>query len=75
MAAVNAKGKVTFEFLNTDNEKFTETPFYVDCNLLKDDTATSATEKADMITANSMLSTLVAGTMTACKLTYEVPIV
>lgn len=73
--AQDAKGKLTLEFLNTDNEKFTETPFYVDANLLQDNTVTADDLKSAIMTANSMVASLVSGTLTAQKLTYDVPLV
>lgn len=72
-------GKLVIKYSNTENEGFTETPFYIDSKLPAH-IANNDTEKADIIMDKintaiyQMTSELTSNSYVNATITYEVPV-
>lgn len=73
--AQDATGKLSLELMDTNNKIFTESPFYIKYNFLKDNTAAIADVKDAMIAGIGKIVDLTNNSLVNTKVTYEVNIV
>lgn len=74
MSIVAPKGVIKIVYEDTNNEKFTETPFRTNANVL-DGSQAADTIMSAMYTAIGKMSTLASATVIEPKIVYEVPII
>ena len=69
-----AKGKIVITYQDAQNQKFTETPFYVNANLLKDVANENVADnlRGKIYDAVAQMTDLTTATLLEVKVVYEI---